>query len=430
MRGKLKGHRIPVRDQLTSKSQRATTSQNDTPAVESIPSNPSCSQLTLRASSPHFIDYYDKNLAGLMVWVDSEENDYRRRILPMAASVPGLRLAIAAFSSYHGTIGFPHEMSRFPEAARDACLSMIQRQLQDMTGRLTGGSELNSQSDIANAEWMLACILMIACFEMANSQSAAAEGHRQAARMLVNVFGPKEACNGGLFAFLRNQLSIYDILASTTSFDLSDVQRAILPTPKTENVLFADYLSVLHQVTLYSRQAMVAAENPDLQPQGEAFSTNYIRSRFEQARGQTLMAAGKLRLDQPVIRRDFIRLVDIYHNAAVLFSYRSLGLSTMDNVDRLSATSKLFEQLGDLEDLALSVQNLPWPAFIAGTECYGDRARQDYVVELLTKILGLTGFKHYADIVTFLREFWNGPDPDWQPLARQYQANGVRILLV
>ncbi|OAQ62823.1 Zn(2)-C6 fungal-type DNA-binding domain-containing protein [Pochonia chlamydosporia 170] len=385
--------------------------------------------LTLRSSSLEFIDYYDKNLAGLMVWFDSEENDYRRRVLPLATSTPAVKYAVAAIAAHHGGRTFSLDMPRFPEAARDACLGLINRHIQNMTCRMTDGSELNTRTDIAEAEWILASILMISCYEMSNSQVAAAEGHRRAARTLVNVFTTKEASNRGLFRFLRNQLSIYDVLASTTSFNLQDIEDTVLPPPGTEHGLFSHYLSLLHFVTLLSRRAAFNMDTNSL-ILGNYPDATLIRSQFTQARGATLLAAGKLRIEPAVVRRDFVRLVDIYHHTAVLYSYRCLGYANYDNIDWKASVEKLFEQLKVLEDPALCAHNLPWPAFIAGAESHDDVAKQKVVTQLLRDITKTTGFKNHADILSFLTVFWAASNADWRPLAQQFQENGYQILPV
>lgn len=430
MRGKLKGQRLPLpQEKLAEPAADKVVEPTKSLQLQSM-SPPDILQLTLSNSLPQFIEYYDKNLAGLMVWVDSAENDYRRRVLPRTLSTPGLRLAVAAFASHHGSSRFQNSMELFPEAARDACLGMIHTRVQDMTTRLTDGAELDSQTDIADAEWMLACILMIACYEMSNSQSSAAEGHRLAARTLVNVFGSKKGYSSGLFAFLRNQLAIYDVLVSTTSFDLADIQNTVMPTPGAKNVLFADYLTYLHQITLVSRQPLPLSAEVNAIIKNADFSSASIRTTFTQARGATLLAAGKLGIEKDAMRKDFTRLVDVYHYAAVLYAYRCLGYATEENPDWQACITKLFEQLVCFEDLSICIQNLPWPAFVAGTECWGNEQRQQTVRELLGVILAATGFRHYEGVLSFLNAFWAGNQPDWRPLAQELQTKGFRILVV
>lgn len=448
VRGKLKGQNVPLPDLADRPAQAAVLAdavdavdaaeaeadaepRPGPSAQDAVVVSPAGLDQTLRKSAREFIEYYDKNIAGLMVWFDSEDNDYRRRVLPRAANTPGLRLAVAAISAHHGAGTFDHETPRFSEAARDACLGLIQNQVREMTGRLTGGSELTSQSDMADAEWMLAAILMISTYEMANAQTAAAESHRMAARTIANVFGHNEASCTRVFDFLRNQLAVLDILSSTTSFELADVERTVVPPPSMANGLFTQYLTLLQSVTLVSRQRMEAAPPSDANPGpagGGDLSASSIRSQFEQARGATLLAAGRLQMQPSVVGRDFIRLVDIYHHAGILYSYRCLGFVTLERADWESSMLKLFEQFAALEDPTLCAQNLPWPAFVAGTECHGDDERQETIAKLFTTITDATGFRHFLDVLKFLRMFWAGDHPDWQPLAREFQQKGFRIL--
>ncbi|KYK57323.1 hypothetical protein DCS_04331 [Drechmeria coniospora] len=388
---------------------------------------PACLDQTLRRSAREFIEYYDKNIAGLMVWFDSTDNDYRSSVLPRAANTPGLRLAVAAISAHHGGLTFDHEMPRFSEAARDACLNLIQEHVKDMTGRLTGGLELTSQSDMADAEWMLAAILMISTYEMANGQTTAAESHRMAARTIANVFGHNDACRTRVFDFLRNQLAVLDVLSTSTSFELADVESTVLPPASMAGGLFAQYLTLVHHVTLVSRRRMHAAAGVDAMSIGPDLTPTSVRARFEQARGATLLAAGRLRMPSAV-SRDFIRLVDIYHHAGILYSYRCLGLVALEPVDRASSLVKLFEQLAALEDVTMCAPNLPWPAFVAGTECRDDVERREVIATLFVTMTDATGFSHFTDVLRFLRTFWGGDDANWQPLARDLQRKGFRIL--
>ncbi|PHH61447.1 hypothetical protein CDD81_355 [Ophiocordyceps australis] len=461
VRGRLKGHKVPLlgsqdasllagpgqdasllagpgqeasggeeREQQDRSSSRPSSASSSASSFGSaISISPASLDRTLRRSAREFIEYYDKNIAGLMVWFDSENNDYRRRVLPRAANTPGLRLAVAAIAAHHGGLTFDHEVPRFSEAARDACLGLIQSHVRDMTGRLTDGSELTSQSDVADAEWMLAAILMISTYEMANAQAVAAESHRMAARTIVNVFGHHEACRTRTFDFLSNQLAVLDVFCSTTSFDMADVEHTVLPPASMADAMFADYLCLLHRVTHASRQAHDSPSS-SRRPPAQPLTARWIRHRFHQARGATLLAAGRLQIRPSAASRDFIRLVDIYHYAAILYSYRCLGLVEPEQADRLAATLHLFEQLAALEAPTLCAQNLPWPVFVAGTECHGHGARQEFVARLFTTMASATGFGNMLDVLKFLRMFWAGGQADWQPLARRLQRNGFRILAV
>ncbi|KAF4778917.1 hypothetical protein HER10_EVM0012396 [Colletotrichum scovillei] len=374
-----------------------------------------------------FMDYYRRNLAGLMVWMDSDQNHYRTQVVPLAANQPAIGFAIMAFAAQHGAMALPDES--IAETARDRCLHLIQTRAQDMTARLIEGDDLDNHGDLADAEWMLASILIMCNYENARRRLQIADDHRRAARTIVNLFKSQKSINNrDLFAFLRNQLAIDDVLAATTSCDLPLIRSAVTPAPGSDYLLFSRYLTFLHRVTLISADAVDSY--PSISRLRSGLTVPLIQSEFEQARGATLMAAGRLGLAGSSMSRDFIRLVEVYHNAGLLYSLRCLDYAIEHASERLVAAASLFDQLTELEDLAAFVQNLAWPTFIAGTECHGDRHRQDIIAGLLTAIHEGTRFSYYLDAVNFLKEFWAGEDNDWRPLARMREAIGQRVLVV
>ncbi|KAK1674243.1 putative Zn(II)2Cys6 transcription factor [Colletotrichum godetiae] len=374
-----------------------------------------------------FMDYYRRNLAGLMVWMDSDENHYRTQVVPLAVNQPAIGFAIMAFAVQHGAMAFPDES--IAEDARDRCLHLIQTRAQNMTARLIEGGDLDNHADLADAEWMLASILIMCNYENARRRLQIADDHRRAARTIVNLFKSQNSVhNRNLFAFLRNQLAIDDVLAATTSFDIPLIRNAVTPAPGSDNLLFSRYLTFLHHVTLVSADAIESHSSISRLRSG--LTMPLIRSGFEQARGATLMAAGRLGLAGSNMSRDFIRLVEVYHSAGLLYSLRCLDYAVEHASERVVVVASLFDQLTGFEDQAAFIQNLAWPTFIAGTECHGNQHRQEITAGLLTAIHEGTRFSYYLDAVNFLKEFWAGDNDDWRPLARMREAIGQRVLVV
>lgn len=376
------------------------------------------------------MDYYRRNLAGLMVWLDSEENDYRKRVVPLAENQPAIGFAIMAFAAEHGAMTYPYEnIATIAESARDKCLHLVQTRAQEMTEKLAEGFELNSQSDIADAEWMLASILIVNNYENVRCRPKVAEGHRRAARTIVNLFTHSVSAQGReLFAFLRNQLAIEDVMAATTTFDEYHIKNAITPVPGSECLLFSKYLTLLHQITL---QSMELTEEPHSAETSEGpLTISMVQSELEQARGATLIAAGRLGLVGSTMSRDFVRLVEIYHNAGLLYAFQCLKCAHEGSFDRTTTCDKLFDQLSGFDDLNTFVQNLPWPTFIAGTTCRGNKDRQRIILSMFTVIHEATKFDYYMDAVDFLKDFWAGSNIDWRSLIRAREVSGKRILVV
>lgn len=361
-----------------------------------------------------------------MVWIDSDKNEYRRLVLPLAQRQPVLLLAILAISSQHLAVT-QNEESSFSGYARDAAVSMISGQIRQVTGRLAAGHDLGGEIDADTAEWILASMLTLASYEMAESEAGgnAADSHRQAARTLVNALATTNRHNNRLFRFLRNQLSIYDILACTTSFDPASRNDIILPEVNPATIIFSDFLYLLHDVTVSSWRS---PEDPT--HQGLVSSPKVARSLFGIARGSTLMLAGSLELPINEKQRDFIRLADIYHHAGLLYTYRLLFKSVVTSIEVEASAMSLFEQLNQLEDIHSCMQNLPWPAFIAGTESGGNPARELFIQNLYEKFARDMGFQHYMEVLHFLRVLWSAGDADWPVLATQYRLEGRGIVAV
>lgn len=370
------------------------------------------------SSLQELVDYYDKNVAPIMVWIDTEDNLYRNHVLPLAHTNPAVRLAVAAVAAQHAAM-FRGEPD-VPEDIRNEAVSMITKYVHDVTKQVANGCDIGQGLDINAAEWILASMLVLSCYEMAHSGAQAADFHRKAARSLVNTLSGTECRKSTLFISLQNMLSTYDIFANTTSFDLLSIQDAILPqhdhdSVPNEAVLFSDYLLLLHEVTLLSRQG-----------HGVKDTSHDWRAEFELARGKTLMVAGRLAISSAQQRRDLIRLVDIHHNAALLYIARCLGHGL--GLEFPAALLDLKRQLLALENIYQWTQNLPWPIFIAGVESYGDGESQAIVSELYKVVVEATKLKQYCQVLDFLNKFWSGNEPDWQVPAKEWEERGHRIL--
>ncbi|KAF5585037.1 hypothetical protein FPCIR_8470 [Fusarium pseudocircinatum] len=376
------------------------------PIPESTSSAPSPS---LDSNTRQLLDYYDKNIAGLMVWIDSGRNYYRQKVLPLAQTNEAVRLAICAVSAQHAARDFTP--STVYEKDRDHVLSMIMRGVDDMTAH----PELTVTVD--TAEWMLSSMMILSSYELAHTGGAdAADYHRKAARALVNTLSTLDVPKSSLFSFLQNQLAMYDIFACTTILDATDVQDAITPVEYGDDRSFSAFLLLLHDATLISRGCL-----------SEDSSRNW-RGEFVQARGETLMEIGSSGICSNADRGDFIRLVDAYHNAALLYTTRCLGHQY--GPEETVSLSEVFRLLTGMENLYGCIHNLAWPIFIAGTECYGDVDRQLIIRDLYQGLSDVTGFKHHGDVLNFLETLWSSGDADWRILAKQWEGLGRRILAV
>jgi hypothetical protein len=429
----VKANNVPPKEPVSPQSVKSLASDRQAepstlapdPLVELFPELPD------PALRKQLLDHYDKEIANLMVWIDSDRNEYRRLVIPLAQEQPVLLLAILAISAQHLAVTSGQE-TNFPARARDAAVIMISKQIRQVTGQIAAGHDLASQMDPDTAVWMLASMLTLANYEMTETEGGAmaADSHRQAARTLVNALATTNHETNVLFNFLRNQLAIYDILACTTSFSPLTTVEVIQPAPDHSNLIFSEFLGLLHRVTIWSRERREKEAAGTFRLDDIPITTIEARAGFEQARGSTLMAAGLLTLARDARRRDFIRIVDIYHHAALLYTYRVLLGGRVQLPEVKGSTIVLFERLNQLEETSTCLQNLPWPVFIAGTECGDDFGRRTFVTNLYEFIAQEMGFKYYRGILSFLQDLWSKDMSDWTDLARSYEADGKKIAAV
>ncbi|KAI9159032.1 Transcription factor vib-1 [Paramyrothecium foliicola] len=364
------------------------------------------------------MDYYDRHVCKLLVWVDTRDNVFRKFVLPLTEKSLAVKLSVAAVSEqYAATL---QGTCVFSEDARDQAILIITRHVTEITEKIATGYSIDDYISSGTAEWMLASMLVLSCYEMAHSGASAADIHRKAARSLVSSLSSTECRNSMLFASLRNKLATYEIFAATTSFDLDNIQEVILPISEAETPsliepgLFSDFLVRLHRVTLLARQPHLVGE-----------SSCDWRTEFESARGATLLMAGRLQIT-PDQCSDLIRLADIHYNAAILYLYRSIRNGMDHEVE--TAFSDLTRQLLAFQNVDAWVHNLPWPVFILGVESYGDKKVQGLVTDLYDRIFRVTKLKHYLEVVEFLRAFWSGNAPDWEMVAQSREFLGKPIL--
>ncbi|KAM0544495.1 hypothetical protein ACHAPJ_011789 [Fusarium lateritium] len=367
--------------------------------------------------------YYIDNIARLMVWVDTEKNLYRDYITELASDRPVLRLSISAAAALHWNATGNVEKVPLPESFRDEAVRGITTSVKDIL-------ENTTQLTLENAQWILASMMVLSCCEMIEAGAEAADWHRRAARRLVGVIKTMDWCHDRMISFLINQLAIYDVLSCTTSFDLSNIQEAILPVTEEGGILFSKLLLLIYDVTLYRERY----DKPEMQGDNQEHLDSRkkamldLRENIELARGETLMVAGTLGIQDPSHQRDFIRLVDLYCKATLLFAYRVMHRN--ESNCGLQLIEDMFSVLVSIERPEQICHNLPWPLFIAGTECHGDPEKQKHIALRLKGVYDVTGLVHYQELVEFLTSFWVGEETDWQVGAGQREAMGLRILAV
>ncbi|GAB7336809.1 hypothetical protein MBLNU13_g11321t1 [Cladosporium sp. NU13] len=362
--------------------------------------------------------YYRDHIARLMVWIDSEDNPYQTQVLPMVSTSPVLLQAISAISELHWNATRQADQLVLTEDLRGEAVLSITASVRAIIHSTT-------HIDLETAQWMLASMMVLSCCEMIEVGATAADWHRRAARALINVIKTTAWRDDELLVFLMNQLADYDILSCTTSFDLADVQAAILPTSRGNRPLFSRLLCLVHEITLESRRNLVS---PEERKESSYQTLLQLRYEVEMARGETLMAAGSASFRNQAQKRDFVRLVDLYCKATLIYARRACH--DWKAAPNHGLVDDFFCILETLEQSERLYQNLAWPLFIAGTEIRQKPQKQAKVINIFGEIRSVTGFDHFRELVEFLRALWSGSSDDWLSSAKEWEQRGKRILAV
>ncbi|KAJ9640616.1 hypothetical protein H2204_003245 [Knufia peltigerae] len=366
-----------------------------------------------------FFDYYATSIAPMMVWLDSEANEYRRLVVPMAKHHPVLRLAICAIAAAH----MPQEPDygrEFSSAACEAAITQITEQIRQMN---VVENNLVVEGIYGSIEGTLASMLVLANQSLFGAELPRARFHRQAARILLHTLSLKRSPSEELFAFLKNQLALCDVLMCTTLFDPEQIQAVILPELGRGDVVLGRFLQVVHKITTLSFQETETISRDPVALLEE------LEDEFELARGSSLLAAGQMmegRCHQ--FKEDFVRFINIFHHSGVLYACKRLQLE-LGPAAQYHA-DKLFQSLNQFHDVKSIMHNLAWPLFVAGICNCRHPERQHFIATTCGLMSASTGFRHFSKIRTFLQELWQTPQQDWIIVAREWEERGNPVVAV
>jgi hypothetical protein len=367
------------------------------------------------------LHHYATAITPIMVWLDSETNEYRRLIIPLAETQPVLKLAILVTSATHAGPDLDVDEDLINVASRTAIALITERVKQLTEGSANDTILLNV--DVANVEAVLAAMLLLSNYSLLHSEVFLAQFHRQAARTLIKTLASIVTFDDEIYSFLRNQVSAFDVLACTALFQSRTVEHVVLPC--SDFGLFGRFLKIIHAITIWPLQ--VAGDEDFVFP---LTSMSELESQFETARGTTLLAAGTLiEAREGTFKHDFVQLVAAYHHAGVLYAYKRLRTFTLNDHAQYHL-ERLFEALNRVKDMPLLLANVPWPLFVAGICSCGNLDKQ-HKVRTFYRILSANSHYQYHNVVAkVLERLWTSPHGDWEVLSRECEDKGEPILPV
>jgi hypothetical protein len=246
------------------------------------------------------------------------------------------------------------------------------------------------------------------------------------------------------FSFLVQQFFITDAFACTTSF--SQVNDEEILTEDDGSSVFIEFLKLIRRVTWQERHS--AAQT--VPPAWSGVSSSELKKQFEQARDHTLELSTDTLFATEHERRLFLGVVESFHHAGLLYSYRCLSYSDVE--DEISRSREALFRVLDLveSDHPAFAQDVVWPLFIAGTEAKADDKTREVVEWKLRQAMKRTGFSNCEEALAFLKALWAArdeeqrkfdtfndghrdqmevPDLNWIHMARDWTSKGNHFLV-
>ena len=389
---------------------RSVHSQPPVPSNEVMLSSSPMSPPDLRH---RLVAHYATSMTRLMVWVDSDKNQYRQLVVPLAMSQEALNLAILALAASH-LAHLPRADVKAYQAASESALTMITVSIRNINGTSSDTEHIEYESAIAAA-------LVLSNHSLLSFQPSLARTHLDAVRVLVKAASLNCTSGSDLHTFLQNQAAIHDVLNCTTVFNSEDINNAILPDLRNGNILFGKFLQVVHMITIMSLPKRAGSG---------VVSIGELEDELESARTSTLVVAAALNTSPHASgHTDFVQIAQAYHHAGVLYACTRIQQHRGSVVQNYHV-SRLFHVFAKFQDLRTSVHNLAWPIFIAGVCAYPDEERMSVVTELVRIMVKVTHFWHYRSIVRFHQELWTCKHHDWIVLAQDWERRGILITAV
>jgi hypothetical protein len=249
--------------------------------------------------------------------------------------------------------------------------------------------------------------------------------HLQAARTMIRRWSIAANLPTSLDptrSFLVQELFATNVMASVTNFKPND-ELVSVTLQSNDRAPFIGFLHVIQSVTKIERDG--------LGPHRSLAKVEDLEGGLGKVRKHALNCSRSLTFRSNDIRHEFDDVVDIFYHSGLMYLYRCL-LSQQDaDIMITDSKKKLLTRLRDLKDVIPFAQDLPWPLFIAGTECAGIIEEQGCVEWRMLEMVRLCGTLDQLKALGFLKRFWKMafPSPhvscvdvDYPPLHRPYYS--------
>ncbi|KAF3385363.1 hypothetical protein F1880_002764 [Penicillium rolfsii] len=445
-------HHVSWTDRITSPSSGESTPSptTDRSLVDSYSS---------AILSRNLFTHFNIKVAPRLTWVDRPDHPWRKVIAPLAQRSGCLGLSMlsvaAAHLSYTSSNALPsaNPTQSINHRLRDASLHMLNQKINtELANYHSTTDHLSRDSTLIE---ILATTLVLCYGEMLIPHSTDWNLHLHACRVLIERYTWRNRHNkspNAAIDFIIREVADIEVFRNIGAFSVE--HPFITDTLHPQSTLLDDYFhtftGVFREITAEERRRYTISQ------EAKSSSGNQSPSQSQLPLPPINMAPWRAKVELAHARAsaDITRLITahgsntqkwmesiiraVYH-ASLIYAYQCLAPIPEATAEIGTSLPIL---LAEIEFLTAGPvhsfsHDIFVPLFIAGTECWGDRARQDAVEKRFRELLAAMGIWCNFSALRFLKGFWGrGTESGeyhrvggWIPYAREHEGDNGPFLV-
>lgn len=360
-------------------------------------------------SRSQLLHHFTNSIASQLVWIDSSQNPWRQFICPLASKSPCVFYAVLAIAATNLHVKLDSNCPQkklsldIAQKYRQKALFLLTHHL-NLAHRQYGGADVRMQ--LQSFRESLATAMLLWHLEMHFPADSTWKLHLRTAQALIHryrqtsvLFEERDRC----YDFLLSEFYCATIWPRLTlNIEIDDAQVSISLRNGTD--IFIGFVQLMHQIILMTPWS---ASNRRANNTQKSLSIAELESQASNVR-QAVLAThdpNSLTLSKEKYA-DVIRVVDAWFYAILIFGYRIIDPTCANKQIIESDRDCLFEALSSLSTPLSFAQNQPWPLFIAGTECIGDKDRQIWIESRFRDLIKFVCPLDRPRMLEFLKEWW------------------------
>lgn len=378
---------------------------------------------------PHslrLLNWFERNVAHRLAWIDGPQNPWRQLILPLAQNSETLFSSLLALAAHDLASQYPTDdpwcetFRNISDAHLNKSLALLAQELGDLS-RLPS----TQNGPITTFHLTLGSVMMICNSDLLRAQTSRWRVHLLAAREIILAGENRSSCHHPLFRverFLLQEFYSTSVWTNLTTFN--EVDDILLDPPTSnEDAILVDFVHVINSITQLER-LKTRSRSSNLAPP-TAFQIQNIYAQIELAKSHCLHVNQTIYFWSDIERRDFELVVWMYYYATLIYSTQALSeLSTTmkDKSDACAHILDCLQRLSHTRNKLHFTQDLVWPLFIAGTELRGDQASQKVIEDGFQTVINLSRALDRSRVLSFLKSWWHTAESDvvsWIDFARK-----------